>query len=161
MRIIIFLHITQKSRENPMFLRSFSEKLIFAYFHVYFQCIQCSEGTAYDVTVTSYEVQWYSFSYQWIEEVNTYSLVVNIGVSDIPYRKSREGVATPPFGGRVATNTLGGRGLIKLWQVGQNPTGVLALACSYLFECIKNFWTFWLNKYLIQNKWWLWFKGEP
>ena len=35
----------------------------------------------YDVTVTSYEVQWYSFWYKWIEEVHTYTLVANIGVS--------------------------------------------------------------------------------
>ena len=52
----------------------------------------------YDVTVTSYEVQWYSFWYQWIEEVHTNTLVANIGVSGIPYRKSREGVATTPLG---------------------------------------------------------------
>ena len=50
-----------------------------------------------DVTVTSYEVQWYSFWYQWIEEVHTYTLVANIGVSGVPYRKSREGIATTPY----------------------------------------------------------------
>ena len=51
----------------------------------------------YDVIVTSYEVQWYSFWYQWIEEVHTYTLVANIGVSRVPYRKSTEGVATTPL----------------------------------------------------------------
>ena len=50
----------------------------------------------YDVIVTSYEVQWYSFWYQWIEEVHTYTLVANIGVSSLPYIKSREEVAKPP-----------------------------------------------------------------
>ena len=51
----------------------------------------------YEVIVTSYEVQWYSFWCQWIEEVHIYTLVANIGVSSIPYRKSREGVATIPL----------------------------------------------------------------
>ena len=48
----------------------------------------------YDITVTSYEVQWYSFWYQWIEEVHTYTLVANIEVSGVTYGKSRKGVAT-------------------------------------------------------------------
>ena len=48
----------------------------------------------YDITLTSYEVQWYSFWYQWIDAVHTYALVANIGVSGVPYGKSREGVAT-------------------------------------------------------------------
>ena len=48
----------------------------------------------YEITVTSYEVQWYLFWYQWIEEVLTYTLVANIGVSGVSYRKSMEGVAT-------------------------------------------------------------------
>ena len=53
----------------------------------------------YDFTVTSYEVQWYSFWYQWTEEVHTYTLVANrpTGVSGVPYRKYREGVATTPL----------------------------------------------------------------
>ena len=34
----------KKSCANPMFLRFFGVKLIFANFHVYFQCIQISEG---------------------------------------------------------------------------------------------------------------------
>ena len=62
-------------------------------------------------TYTSYEDQC-SFWYQWIEEVHTYTLVPHIGVSGVPYRKSREGVATTPlFGGRVTKNTSGGQGL--------------------------------------------------
>ena len=58
-----------------------------------------------------HEVQWYSFWYQWIKEVHTYTLVVNMGVSGVLYRKSREGLQQPPpFGGRVTKNTSGGRG---------------------------------------------------
>ena len=46
----------------------------------------------YDVTVTSYEVQWYSFWYQWIEEVHTYiyTLVAIISVLGVLYRKSED-----------------------------------------------------------------------
>ena len=102
-------HFLTYSAKNPakipFFYYFFSEKVIFANFPVYFQCIQISEG------VTSYEVQWYSFWYQWIGEVHTYTLVVNIGVSGVPYRKSREGVATTRSGGRVTKNISGGRGL--------------------------------------------------
>ena len=47
--------------------------------------------------VTSYEVLWYSFYYQWIVEVHTYALVVNIGLSGVRYRKSREGLQQPPL----------------------------------------------------------------
>ena len=47
-----------------------------------------------------------------IEEVHTYTLVANIGVSSVPNSKSREVVATTPLGGRVTKNTSGGRGLI-------------------------------------------------
>ena len=50
----------------------------------------------YDVIMTSYEDQGYSFWYQWIEEVHTYTQVANIWVSSVSYRKSREGVATTP-----------------------------------------------------------------
>ena len=80
-----------------MFLRSFTEKLIFANFTYIFNASKFPRARwFYDVTVTSYEVQWYTFWYQWIEEVHTYTLVANIGVSGFPYRKSREGVATTP-----------------------------------------------------------------
>ena len=73
------------------------------------------ERWLYYVTVTSYEVQWYSFWFQWIEEVHTYTLVANIGVSCFLYRKSR-GVSTSPLGGRVTKNTLGGWGLKRFWK---------------------------------------------
>ena len=61
---------------------------------------ECEDGVGhiilvrrlYDVTVTSYEVQWYTFWYQWIEEVHTYTLAANIGISGIPNRKFREDV---------------------------------------------------------------------
>ena len=88
----------------------------------------------YDVTVTSYEVQWYSFWYQWIEEVHTYTLVVNIEVSGVPYRKSREGVATTPLGGHVTKNTSGGRGLMLRGHCGHgNQTH---------FSCFIHFYGF-------------------
>ena len=32
-------------------------------------------------------------------------------ISDVPYRKSTEGVSQPPFGGRVTKNTSGVQGL--------------------------------------------------
>ena len=80
MRIIISLHnhiINQKSCEKPMFLRLFSENRFLLNF----------PGRA--DFMTSYEVQWYSFWYQWIEVVHAYTLVANIGVSSDPFRKSR------------------------------------------------------------------------
>ena len=92
-----FLSIQPKFCENPMLLL-----LLAKMFFCWFLCIFSMHPKflrapwLYDVTVTSYEVQWYSFWYQWIEEVHTYTLVANIGVSDVLYRKSREEVATPP-----------------------------------------------------------------
>ena len=58
MRTSVSYIISQKSCENPMFLRFFSEKSIFANFHVYFQYIQICEGALYlrrhsDVTWSS------------------------------------------------------------------------------------------------------------
>ena len=92
MRIIIFLHIQPKilwkSYVSTIF---FSQKLFFANFHVYFQCIQISEDVL-DLWRHS-EVQRYSFWYQWIEEVHTYTLLANIGVLGVLYRKSWEGFA--------------------------------------------------------------------
>ena len=118
--------ISQKSCENPMFLRFFSKKSIFANFHVYFQYIKICEGTLTlghhsDV----YEVQWYSFWYQWIEEVHTYTLVANIGVSSILYRKSREGIATIPHSENVLQKYLR-RTRVKIQHsVEKNSAGVV------------------------------------
>ena len=54
----------------------------------------------YDVTVTSYEVQWYSIWYQWIEKFHTYTLVLeaNIWVSGILYgiENPGTGLQQPP-----------------------------------------------------------------
>ena len=44
-------------------------------------------------------------------EVHTYTLVANIEVSSVPYRKSREGVATIPLRRACYKNTSGGQGL--------------------------------------------------
>ena len=74
--------------------------------------LRCADSM--NVTVTSYEVQWYSFWYQWIEEVHTYTLAANIGVLGFQYRKSRKGVATtppPPLRRTCYKNASGRRGL--------------------------------------------------
>ena len=89
---------SQKSCENPMFQQFLVEK----WFSIIFMYILDASKFPrarwlYDITVTTYEVQWYSFWYQWKEEIHTYTLVANIGVSGVPYRKSREGVATTPL----------------------------------------------------------------
>ena len=94
----------------------------------------------YDVIVTSYEVQWYSFWYQWIEEVHTYTLVSNIGVSSVPYRKYREGVATTPLWRTCYKNTSGGRGLSLT-----RPLSMFSmLFCLILIftHCFDNNWQF-------------------
>ena len=92
MRIIIFSHIQpkilQKSHVSTIFCPIFT--------YIFNASTFPRVRLLYDVTVTSYEVQWYLFWYQWIEEVHTYTLVANIGVSGVQYRKSWEGVATPP-----------------------------------------------------------------
>ena len=41
--------------------------------------------------------------------INGYTLVANIGVSSVPYRKSREGLQQSPFGGRVTKHASGRR----------------------------------------------------
>ena len=107
------MRISQKSCENSTFLRFLAKNRFLLIFMNVFNTPKSARARwLYDVIVTSYEVQWYSFWYQWIEEVHTYTLVANIGVSSVPYRKSREGVATTlPFVGRVTKNTSGGRGL--------------------------------------------------
>ena len=64
--------------KNPRFY-DFLAKIDFANFHGYFQSKFPRARCIYDVTVTSYEVQWYLFWYHWIEEVHTYTLETNIG----------------------------------------------------------------------------------
>ena len=108
---------SQKScRKNPMFLRFVSEKLIFANFHVYiFNASKFLRARwLNDVTVTSYEVQWYSFWYQWIKEVHTYTLVVNILYQAFCIENPGRGLQQPSFRGHVTKNTSGGRGLKSL-----------------------------------------------
>ena len=113
--------ISQKSSENSMFLWFFSKKIDFLLIFMYifntfkFAMARWLNG----VMVTSYEVQWYSFWYQWIEEIHTYmyTLVANIGVSSIPYRNSRRGCNNPPFWGCVTKNTSWGGGLSeRIWK---------------------------------------------
>ena len=38
----------------------------------------------YDVIVTSYIYGWYLFWYQWKEDIHSYTLVVNLGLYDLP-----------------------------------------------------------------------------
>ena len=117
MRMIISVHIQQKILRKSHVSKIFFAKkwflLIFTY-TIFIASKFLRARWLYDVTVNSYEIQWYLFWYQWIEEVHTYTLVANIGVSGVPYRKSREGGCNnlpPPFGERVTKNTSGGRGL--------------------------------------------------
>ena len=115
MRIIISLHIQPKILRKSHVCMIFYRKIDFANFHVYFQGIKISEGA---LTLWRHsDVIWSSMIlilYQWIEEVHTYTLVVKIGVSSVPYRKSREGVATTPLRRTCYKNTSGGRGLRKM-----------------------------------------------
>ena len=86
----------QKSCENPMFLRFLAKNRFLLIFMYIFNASKFLRARwLYDLTVTSYEVQWYSFWNHWTEEVHTYTLVANIGISGVPYRKSREGLKPP------------------------------------------------------------------
>ena len=94
-------HFLTYSAKNPAKIPCFydflAKKWILLIFTYIFNASQCPRARwLYDVTATWYEVQWYSFWYQWIEEVHTYTLVANIGVLGVPYRKSKERVATTP-----------------------------------------------------------------
>ena len=108
-------HFPTYSAQNPAKIPCFYDFLVKNWFLLLynFNASKFPRGCwLYDVTVTSYEVQWYTFWYQWKEGVHTYTLVANIGVSGVLYRKSREGVTTTPFGGRVTKKKIsGGRGL--------------------------------------------------
>ena len=83
-----------KSHVSTIFL---SEKLIFANFHVYFQCIQISKGA---LTLWHHsDVIWSSMVLILVsmDRRGPYlytGSILNIWVSGIQYRKSREGVAT-------------------------------------------------------------------
>ena len=105
MRIIISLLIQPKILRKSHVSKIFREKLIFADFHVYFQCIQIYEDA---LTFWRHSDQWYLFWYQWIEEVHTYiyALVANIWVSGVLHRKSSLRRTCYKY-------TSGGRGLMK------------------------------------------------
>ena len=100
MKIIISLHIQSNILQNSHVSTIFRKKnwflLIFMYIFNASKFLRAQ--WLYDVTVTSYEVQWYLFWYQWIEKLRfTYTLVANIGVSGVLYRKPREGVVANPL----------------------------------------------------------------
>ena len=108
--------ISQKSCENPIFLRLFSGKSILANFHVYFQYIQICEGAL--ALWRHSDAIWRSMVLILVsmDRGGPYlygTLVANIGVSSVPYKKFQGGGCNkpPPFGGRVTENTAGGRGL--------------------------------------------------
>ena len=128
------------SAKNPAKIPCFYDSLVKSWFllivtHIFDASKFPRAPWLYDVTVTSYEVQWYLFWYQWIEEVRTYTLVANTGVSGVSYRKSREGVATTPFW-RTCYKKYLRRTRVKGAQ-------------SYLFNFFSNFWTFAITRNLI------------
>ena len=112
MRIIISLHnqpqILRKSHVSTILAKN---RFLLIFMYIFNTSKFARARWFYDAIVTSYEFQWYLFWYQWIEEFHTYTLVANIGVSSVPYRKSRDGIATPPFRRTFYKNTSGGWGL--------------------------------------------------
>ena len=52
----------------------------------------------YDVIVTSYINGWYLFWYHWKEDIHSYTMVVNLGLYDIPYWYSKLGCNNTSFG---------------------------------------------------------------
>ena len=84
---------SQKFCKHPMFLRFLAKNSFLLIFTYITNASKFPRARwLYDVTVTSLTQwrhmkfnAWYSFWYQWIEEVH-YTLVANIGVSGVPYR---------------------------------------------------------------------------
>ena len=117
MRIIISLHIQpkilRKSHVSDDILAKNWFLLIFMYIFNASNFLRAR--WLYDVTVMSYEVQWYLVSMDrggpYLYNGSKYR------VSGILYRKSREGLQQPPFRGRVTKNTSGGRGLMSKAQL--------------------------------------------
>ena len=79
---ISLLIFCRKFCENCMFLFFFFV-YIFNMFKILRSCLH------YDVRVTSNVDGWYLFWYQWKEETYSYTVVANIRVQDVYYRKSR------------------------------------------------------------------------
>ena len=93
-------HFLTYSAKNPAKISCFNDFLAKNWFLLIFMYIFNASKFPkarwlYEVTVTSYDVQWYSFWYQWIEEVHTYTLVANIGVSGVPFKKNPGGCNNP------------------------------------------------------------------
>ena len=90
--------ISQKSCENSIFYDFLAKNQFLLIFMYIFNTSKLARVRwLWRHSDVIWRVQWYSFWYQWIEEVHTYNtLGANIGVSSVPYRKSREGVATTP-----------------------------------------------------------------
>ena len=102
----------RKFRENRMFLRFFSQNRFCLFFVFIFNMLKILRlRLHYDTIVTSYADGWYLFWYQWKEETHSYTVVANIRVQGVYYRKSRGGLQQPPVGGHVTETDSGGRGL--------------------------------------------------
>ena len=129
-------HFLTFSAKNPIFLRFVSEKLIFANFHVHFQCIQISEGA---LTLWRHsDVIWSSMVLILVSMDRggpyLYTGSKYMGIAGIPYSKSREGVATIPLRRtcykRYVRRTRVKR-FITLWWL--TPGGLtLSIHCTYL-----------------------------
>ena len=96
-------HFLKYSAKNPAKIPcfydfSFSKKLIFANFHVYFQCIPISEGA---LTLRRHSDVIWSSMLLILVSVDRGGPYLYTGskyksISGVPYRKSREGVAIYP-----------------------------------------------------------------
>ena len=110
MRIIISLHIQSKilpkSHVSTICFKLAKNWFLLIFTYIFNVCKFPRACCLYIITVKSYEGQWYSFWYQWIKKVHTYTLVANIGVSGFPYRKSREGLQQHPLRSTYYTKYL-------------------------------------------------------
>ena len=93
----------------------------------------------YDVIVTSFEVQWFSFWYQWIEEVHIYT---NIGVSSVLYRKIQRGgtgLQQPPPPSQDVLQKYLRRTIVKIWlATGLHTQCDLSSFQDFFFNFLSN-----------------------
>ena len=86
----------RKYREYLHVPAIFQPKNTFCLFFVYIFKILRS-CLHYDVIMTSYDADgWYLFWYQWKKETHSFTVVANIRVQDVYYRKSKGGCNNPP-----------------------------------------------------------------
>ena len=95
-------HFLTYSAKNPAKIPCFYDFLAKSWFFTKFHASKFPRARwLYNVTATSYEFQWYSFWYQWLENVDTHELVANIGYQAFRIENPGRGLQQPPFGGRV------------------------------------------------------------